>query len=157
MNNNTKLIVICGLPGSGKTTLAKKLAKELNAVRFCPDEWMQDLEISLWDAKFRDKLEKLLWLQGQELLQKDINVILEYGFWAKEERDEKLTIAHKLKVSIDLYYMDTSLEILKQRLSKRKMEGDDILVDKVDEYINEIQVPDLSETKQYDNYYQLKA
>ena len=157
MNNNTKLIVICGLPGSGKTTLAKKLAKELNAVRFCPDEWMQDLEISLWDAKFRDKLEKLLWLQAQELLQKDINVIVEYGFWVKEERQEKLTMARKLKVSIDLYYMDTSLEILKQRLSKRKMEGDDILVDKVDEYINEIQVPDLSETKQYDNYYQLKA
>jgi molybdopterin-guanine dinucleotide biosynthesis protein len=38
-----RLIVVCGLPGSGKTTLAKTLESRLRAVRFCPDDWMDAL------------------------------------------------------------------------------------------------------------------
>jgi tRNA uridine 5-carbamoylmethylation protein Kti12 len=33
-----KLIVLCGIPGSGKTTLSKKLSSEYNAVRLSFDE-----------------------------------------------------------------------------------------------------------------------
>ena len=35
-----RLIIVCGLPGSGKTTLAKALENRLRAVRFSPDDWM---------------------------------------------------------------------------------------------------------------------
>jgi len=35
---NSILHLICGLPGSGKTTLAKKLEREHTAIRLCPDE-----------------------------------------------------------------------------------------------------------------------
>ena len=38
-----RLIIVCGLPGSGKTTLAKALESSLVAVRFSPDEWMDAL------------------------------------------------------------------------------------------------------------------
>jgi AAA domain len=33
-----RLIIVCGLPGSGKTTHARQLERRLRAVRFCPDE-----------------------------------------------------------------------------------------------------------------------
>jgi predicted kinase len=33
-----RLLLMCGLPGSGKTTLATQLAAGLPAVRLCPDE-----------------------------------------------------------------------------------------------------------------------
>ncbi len=59
---DSKLVLICGLPGAGKTTLARKMAGELSGVRFCPDEWMEDLGVSLWDEAFRDKLEKRFWV-----------------------------------------------------------------------------------------------
>jgi predicted kinase len=36
---------MCGLPGSGKTTLGKRLAVEVPAVRLCPDEWMAALGV----------------------------------------------------------------------------------------------------------------
>ncbi|MEY2425139.1 MAG: hypothetical protein QOI61_711, partial [Actinomycetota bacterium] len=43
-----RLVVICGLPGSGKTTLAKELEQSMPAVRFCPDDWFVALELDLW-------------------------------------------------------------------------------------------------------------
>lgn len=44
-----RLIILCGLPGSGKTTTARALEDGLGAVRLCPDEWMATLGIDLYD------------------------------------------------------------------------------------------------------------
>ncbi|MCA9334497.1 AAA family ATPase, partial [Candidatus Saccharibacteria bacterium] len=116
---SSKLILICGLPGAGKTTLAKEIAERSHGVRFCPDEWMEDLGISLWDGAVRDKLETRFWLLGKELLQLGQTVILEYGFWGKSERDEKLREARTLGASVELHFLDPSIEVLKERLEIR--------------------------------------
>ena len=47
-----RLIVLCGLPGSGKTTVARELAN-VGAIRLCSDEWMAALEIDLYDEAYR--------------------------------------------------------------------------------------------------------
>jgi predicted kinase len=39
----SKLVVMVGLPASGKTTRARQLELELGAVRLTPDEWMLPL------------------------------------------------------------------------------------------------------------------
>jgi predicted kinase len=44
-----RLVVITGLPGSGKTTLAVALADSMPACRMCPDDWMMASGINLWD------------------------------------------------------------------------------------------------------------
>jgi hypothetical protein len=36
-----RLVLLCGLPASGKTTLARELAESYGAVRLNPDEWVQ--------------------------------------------------------------------------------------------------------------------
>lgn len=75
-----RLMLICGLPGAGKTTLAQRLAAEVPAIRLCPDEWMTHLGIDLYEA-VRERLERMSWLHAQDLLRLGVSVILESGFW----------------------------------------------------------------------------
>jgi len=123
------------------------------AVRFCPDEWMEDLGITLWDGPFRDKLEKRFWELGKELLQRGQSVILEYGFWNRSERDDKLKGARVMGVNIELHYLDIPNDELKHRLEKRGMEGDDaIIAGKLDEWSESFERPDADEFNLYDNH-----
>ena len=114
-----RLILICGLPGSGKTTLAKQLALEVPAVRFCPDEWKHDLGIDYYDEDRRVRLEQRLWRLGQELLGLGQSVILENGFWAREERDELRLGARSLGVAVELHYLEAPIDELWRRLQIR--------------------------------------
>ena len=114
-----RLILICGLPGSGKTTLATRLAPAVPAVRFCPDEWKHDLGIDYYDEKRRVRLEQRLWRLGQELLGLGQSVILENGFWAREERDELRLVGRNLGVAVELHYLAAPVDELWRRLEIR--------------------------------------
>jgi predicted kinase len=118
-----KLIIFCGLPASGKTTLGRKLEKELPAARLCPDDWMAGLGVDFFDEDFRDKLETQLWQFGQALLKSGQNVILENGLWSRAERDDKRRDAARLGVDTELHFFDVPFEELIRRLEVRNVSG----------------------------------
>ena len=76
--NGARLVVVCGLPGSGKTTHAKGLEQELNLIRFCPDEWLEALSLDLYDEARRGKIEALQLQVAQRLLQRGVSAIIEW-------------------------------------------------------------------------------
>lgn len=117
------LYLLCGLPGSGKTTLAKQLEISETALRLCPDEWIVSLLSDPTDTNERDRLrdpvEKIQWEVAKKSLVLGINVVLENGFWSREERNEYRSQAEPLGAQVKLIYLNVSIEELWKRLSKR--------------------------------------
>jgi len=112
-----------GLPCSGKTTLAQKLEQELPALRLNLDEWHirlfgQDAEEPEHDAR-HSLIEAILWNIASRALELGTNVILDYGFWAREQREDYRLRAKQLGVSSEVHYLDVPEEELLRRLEKR--------------------------------------
>ena len=113
-----------GLPGSGKTTKAKQIEKAENALRLNADEWIlklfgHDLSRQARDA-VRSPMEAQLWEIGKHILTLGGNVILDWGLWAKEERDFYKKEAEKLGAKAMIIFMDAPIEELWKRVSRRE-------------------------------------
>jgi len=121
---STRLVLICGLPASGKSTLARQLVPEIPAIRLDKDEWTTALGLDVWDADLRVRVEAQLWALAQELLASGQSVILEWGHWARAERDEKRLGARALGVRVELRYLDAPLEELIERAERRSASGE---------------------------------
>ena len=119
MKKKSKLILFCGLPGSGKTTLAKELADKYQAIRLNTDEWMADLDFDPNYERMHIKVQNRLWELAKKLLRNGQDVILEDGLWTKKERDDKRHDAEELGVDTEMHYLDVPLEELKRRLESR--------------------------------------
>ena len=131
MEKRPVLTLMVGLPGAGKTTLAKEIEKETGAVRFTPDEWHLFLfgddfhhpeEHELHNQR-HDKVEALMWELGKQLLRRGVSVILDYGFWAEEQREEKRREAEALGAECQIRYVHAPLEELARRLDVRGRAG----------------------------------
>src|SRR5688500_14717118 len=82
------LFLMCGLPGSGKTTLARRLEVEQKALRLTPDEWMETIVGDGYDEARRAAVEAAQWEIAARVLSLGVNVILDWGFWSRVERDD---------------------------------------------------------------------
>src|SRR5579864_6268376 len=106
-----RLIIVCGLPGSGKTTHGRLIAERTGALRFCPDEWMESLAIDHYDENKRHKIEALQWKQAQDLMEHGLIVIIEWGTWSRAERDALRSQARNMGAGVELHYLTASLDI----------------------------------------------
>jgi predicted kinase len=141
---------VCGLPGSGKTTLAKALESRLRAVRFSPDEWMDALSLNLWDEERRGKIEALQWKVGQELLALGLTVIIEWGTWGRSERDTLRLGARALGAAVELHYVSAPADVLFERIQRRGMEKPPIERDAVYRWFEQFQAPTAEEMALFD-------
>jgi predicted kinase len=124
------LHLMVGLPGSGKTTLARRLELEHSALRLTVDEWHvrlfgsdvhDDSDASAFaehDARHA-AIESLLREVAARVLALGMDVILDFGFWARSERDELRARARALGADSRIHYTEISEELLLERIRAR--------------------------------------
>ena len=130
------LFITCGVPGSGKTTLAKRLEAEQRALRLTADDWLHELypnesddalnadravdERLKWVKAHRPLVEQLQWALALRTLALGVNVVLDWGLWTREERDRYRTEAQKHNARVVLCVLDLPpRDELVRRLNKR--------------------------------------
>jgi predicted kinase len=145
-----RLILVCGLPGSGKTTLSKALESKFQAIRFSPDDWMDTLSINLHREDVREKVEALQWKFAQDLLAQGLTVIIEWGTWARSERDTLRLGARALGAAVELHYVAAPVNVLFERLQRRGRENPPIERDALSRWAKIFQAPTSDEMTLFD-------
>lgn len=150
MTTQPRLTIIMGLPGTGKTTLAKQLETEQAGIRLSADDWMTPLGINLWESEARQKIEDLQWLLAQRLLALGNHVIIEWGTWTRQERDVLREKARDLGATVKLHHLAVPLETLLARLSARGREKPPITRADLEEWSTLIERPTAAELALFD-------
>ncbi len=117
-----KVIMTCGKICTGKSTYSEKLRRELKAVVLSVDE----ITLALFEDDIGDKhdeyverAEQYLFGKSLEIIENDIDVILDWGFWQKAEREYAREFYRKNGVKSEFHYIDISDDEWKSRLAKR--------------------------------------
>lgn len=121
----SKLIYMIGIPGSGKSTVAKEVAKKERAVILSTDDLRREMFFSETSQKKTNLLYYELFRRVEILLSEGKNVIVDA---TNTERGYRmLALKHLKAAEKECYYIDTPYEVCLERNRSRKR--------KVEEYI----------------------
>lgn len=115
--------MLCGLPCSGKSTLARKIETERKAFTFSFDEWIISIfgpnHSDMIGFQYSDKVMILINKLRTRFLMLGVDVIIDDGFTSRASRDGMRKMAAELGVNHKLYFLSCAEEILLQRLQRR--------------------------------------
>lgn len=130
----SKLILVSGPVGAGKTTYSLSLCKEMGGVRFSIDPWMQTLfadDMTSLDFKWMmERVERCyeqIWEVSQQILLLEGVVVLDLGFVTKSERQVFYKKARELNIAAELHYLQAPKETRKERVENRNKEQDPLV------------------------------
>jgi predicted kinase len=123
MTNKPTLHLICGQAGAGKTTYAKQLEIEDRAIRFTKDEWIislygRDLTLEQW-SQYEPRCYACIDLMAKPILQRGLSVIMDYGFWYRQERARGASLAIESGADCIIHFLNISTELRRERVLNR--------------------------------------
>lgn len=120
-----KVLIMCGKICSGKSTYAEKLKLENKAVILSVDE----LTLALFENQagekldfYVEKLKEYFLKKSLDIVEAGADVILDWGFWTKKERDYAREFYDSRNISYQFYYMNVGIDEWKKRILKRNQE-----------------------------------
>src|SRR4051812_24822784 len=119
--------LVSGLPCSGKTTYAAALKSDRNCVLFSLDRWLITAfgRYSIAAVGHEEHIRRvlacreLIWDSASEFLRRAVDVILDDGFFLRENRVRYVQLSHTAGASATIHYMATSIDDIRARLAER--------------------------------------
>lgn len=151
------LHLMSGLPCSGKTTYARALSVDLNCVLFTLDRWLITAfeKYRIADVGHPEHVRRvlacreLIWDSASELLTRGVDVILDDGFFFRENRMQVVAEARALGAGAKIHYLKVPLPELQARLASRNasLPQFNFLIDPqtLDAFIDMFEVPSADE------------
>lgn len=117
------LFLTVGLPCTGKTTAARSIEIEHNALRLTKDEWVKALYGHENPQSAQDVIEGRLVQVGLRVLELGTNVVIDYGLWARDERSALRQAAADRNATVDMRYFELDPAEQRRRLDLRQAEA----------------------------------
>ncbi|MCB0419699.1 MAG: ATP-binding protein [Bdellovibrionales bacterium] len=125
--------IIGGLPGAGKSTYSKTLAKKVKGIVFATDVWMSELfwmdkspgEDLQWALERTDRCEKRMMRTCAQLNEIDVSSVLDIGFVNLKWRQKAYDLLNSLGVDFEVHFLDVDKETRWKRVQKRNSEKGD--------------------------------
>lgn len=114
------LFLTVGLPGTGKTTYARRVEREHQALRLTKDEWVKALYGVDNPPSATDVIEGRLIDIGLRALELGINVVVDFGLWSRDERSALRQAALELGAAVQMRYSELTPAERRRRLDQRE-------------------------------------
>ncbi len=122
--------LIYGPTAAGKSTYARTLAWERNAVRFAIDEWMhtlfgQDLPEKMdmaWILPRVARCQARIWATSAEILRTGRDVVLELGLMRQTDRQRMKALVEEAGYQASFSFVDADAQVRRQRALQRNVD-----------------------------------
>lgn len=91
--------LVHGFIGAGKTGISKQISEATGAIRISPDEWYIQLfgtdgQVGI-STEAESRMRSFLRSHWPQLITAGLDIVLDFGFWTRAERDDARHLAHE--------------------------------------------------------------
>jgi len=125
MKHPPLLILVLGLPGSGKSYFSKHLAHELNAYYFSSDRTREEMKLmGHYDEESKQEVYDRLEERAREVLKKGKNVLIDATFHKKKRREQFTNLARQCGARLKMICITADESLIRERLKKERKESE---------------------------------
>lgn len=116
------IVIIIGLPGTGKTTFSKALAQEIGAIHLNTDILRDELDLrGQYDRNTKLLIYELLQAKVAQAINAKKDIIVDGTFYKKILRDDYFELAHKNQVPIYWIELKATEDCIRSRVAKKRI------------------------------------